>query len=356
MTMTEPRTSPEVGGMGHSVKRKEDPRFIRGAGEYIDDVNLPGQLWLDIVRSPYAHATIKSIDSSEALKVPGVLAVITGKDLEGYGLHWMPTLAGDKQMVLPTDTVMYQSQEVAAVIATSRYAAADGVAAVFEHPGFYPYLSGTRNLSLLARMDGRPAGDAARARAIERVGLTTAADRRVDGYSAGMRQRLGLAAALLRGPRLLLLDEPTSALDPAGARDVRELVRELAAAGVAIVISSHDLVEVEELCTSVTILRAGDLVFSGSLEHLRARAGDDAHHLATSDDDTALAIARDCRGIRAARTGDCTHGFDAVGERDAVDAYVVALGRAGIAVRVLQPRQRSLESVFLRLTSTGDHQ
>src|SRR2546426_816437 len=111
-------TTPEVGGMGHSVKRKEDPRFIRGKGEYIDDVNLPGQLWLDIVRSPYAHATIKGIDTSEALKVPGVLAIVTGKDLEGYKLHWMPTLAGDMQMVLPTDTVMYQSQEVAAVIAT----------------------------------------------------------------------------------------------------------------------------------------------------------------------------------------------------------------------------------------------
>ncbi|MEA2545922.1 MAG: aerobic carbon-monoxide dehydrogenase large subunit, partial [Chloroflexota bacterium] len=124
------QTTPEVGGMGHSVKRKEDPRFIRGAGEYIDDFNLPGQLWLDIVRSPYAHATIKGIDTTEALKVPGVLAVVTGKDLEGYGLHWMPTLAGDKQMVLPTDTVMYQSQEVAAVVATSRYAAADGIAAV----------------------------------------------------------------------------------------------------------------------------------------------------------------------------------------------------------------------------------
>jgi aerobic carbon-monoxide dehydrogenase large subunit len=124
------QTTPEVGGMGHSVKRKEDPRFIRGKGEYIDDLVLPGMLWLDIVRSPYAHATIKGIDSSEALKVPGVLAVVTGKDLEGYKLHWMPTLAGDMQMVLPTDTVMYQSQEVAAVVATSRYAAADGVAAV----------------------------------------------------------------------------------------------------------------------------------------------------------------------------------------------------------------------------------
>jgi carbon-monoxide dehydrogenase large subunit len=125
-----PQTTAAVGGMGHSVKRKEDPRFIRGEGEYIDDVVLPGMLWLDIVRSPYAHATIKGIDASEALKIPGVLAVITGADLEKAGLHWMPTLAGDKQMVLPTDTVMYQAQEVAAVVATSRYIAADGVAAV----------------------------------------------------------------------------------------------------------------------------------------------------------------------------------------------------------------------------------
>ena len=106
------------------------PALHPGQGEYIDDFNLPGQLWLDIVRSPYAHARIKSIDASEALKVPGVAAVVTGKDLEGYKLAWMPTLAGDMQMVLPVDTVMYQAQEVAAVIATSRYAAADGVAAV----------------------------------------------------------------------------------------------------------------------------------------------------------------------------------------------------------------------------------
>jgi carbon-monoxide dehydrogenase large subunit len=126
-----PTTTPEVSGMGHSMKRKEDPRFIRGRGQYIDDVVLPNMLWMDIVRTPYAHATIKSIDTSEALKVPGVVAVITGKDLEAAGLHWMPTLAGDKQMVLPTDTVMYQAQEVAAVIAESRYAAADGAAAVY---------------------------------------------------------------------------------------------------------------------------------------------------------------------------------------------------------------------------------
>ncbi len=117
-------------GMGHSVKRKEDARFIRGKGTYIDDIKLSGMLYLDIVRSPYAHATIKAIHAEKALAIPGVLAVITGKDLEKYGLAWMPTLMSDKQMVLPIDTVLYQSQEVAAVLATERYLAADGMAAV----------------------------------------------------------------------------------------------------------------------------------------------------------------------------------------------------------------------------------
>ena len=126
----QPKTSPEVGGMGHSMKRKEDPRFIRGKGNYVDDIALPGMLWMDIVRSPFAHAKIKSINTEKALKVPGVLAVITGETLAKYNLHWMPTLMSDTQMVLPTEKVMYQAQEVAAVIATSRYAAADGVDAV----------------------------------------------------------------------------------------------------------------------------------------------------------------------------------------------------------------------------------
>ena len=119
-----------IGGMGHSVKRKEDARFLRGKGRYIDDIKLPGMVYMDIVRSPYAHATIKSIDASKALALPGVLAVITGKDLDAAGLAWMPTLMSDKQMVLPVDRVVYQAQEVAAVVATERYIAADGVALV----------------------------------------------------------------------------------------------------------------------------------------------------------------------------------------------------------------------------------
>jgi carbon-monoxide dehydrogenase large subunit len=116
--------------MGHSIKRKEDPRLIRGKGTYVDDIQLPGMVYMDIVRSPFAHAKIKSINSENALKVPGVLAVITGETLAQYNLHWMPTLMSDTQMVLPTEKVMYQAQEVAAVIASDRYAAADGVEAV----------------------------------------------------------------------------------------------------------------------------------------------------------------------------------------------------------------------------------
>tara|TARA_R110000744_G_scaffold9421_4_gene30148 strand:- start:349 stop:2715 length:2367 start_codon:yes stop_codon:yes gene_type:complete len=124
------KTSAEVGGMGHSVKRKEDARFLHGKGNYVDDVKLPGQLTMVMVRSPYAYAKIKSINKEKALAIDGVLAVITGEDLAQYNLHWMPTLLSDTQMVLPTDTVMHQSQEVCAVIATDRYIAVDGAEAV----------------------------------------------------------------------------------------------------------------------------------------------------------------------------------------------------------------------------------
>src|SRR5690242_13473805 len=117
----------ELHGMGHRIKRKEDPRFLQGKGNYIDDFRLPGMVHLDIVRSPYAHAKITSINAERALASPGVLAVITGKDLEAAGLAWIPTLMSDKQMVLPVDTVKFQGQEVVAVVAETRYIAADAV-------------------------------------------------------------------------------------------------------------------------------------------------------------------------------------------------------------------------------------
>ena len=122
-----PRTSPEIGGIGHSVRRKEDDRFIQGAGRYLDDVVLPGMLHMAILRSPVAHARIRSIDASEAQAMPGVVAVVTGELLAGYNLAWMPTLSGDTQAVLATDKVRFQGQEVAAVIATDPYIANDAL-------------------------------------------------------------------------------------------------------------------------------------------------------------------------------------------------------------------------------------
>lgn len=122
--------SANLKGMGCSRKRVEDVRFTQGKGNYVDDIKLDGMLVGDFVRSPYAHARVTAIETEAALKVPGVLAVLTAKDLEPLGLHWMPTLAGDKQMVLADGKVLFQGQEVAFVVATDRYAAADGVAAV----------------------------------------------------------------------------------------------------------------------------------------------------------------------------------------------------------------------------------
>jgi len=117
-------------GMGDSRLRKEDARFIQGKGNYVDDIKLPDMLHMDIVRSPFAHARIKSIDKTAALKVPGVIAVLTAEDLKPLKLHWMPTLAGDVAAVLADQKVHFQMQEVAVVIAEDRYAAADGVEAV----------------------------------------------------------------------------------------------------------------------------------------------------------------------------------------------------------------------------------
>src|SRR3990172_8797000 len=117
-------------GVGCSRRRKEDSRFIQGRGNYVDDIKLPGMLFGAIVRSPYAHARIKKINKDKALKVPGVVAVLTADDLKPVKLHWMPTLGGDVQAVLADTKVCFQMQEVAMVLGTDRYAAADGMAAV----------------------------------------------------------------------------------------------------------------------------------------------------------------------------------------------------------------------------------
>jgi len=146
-TMHEPKTSPEIGGLGHSRRRVEDARFIEGRGHYVDDIELPGMLHMAIHRSPVAHAKIISIDTSQAEALEGVLAVVTGELLAQYDLAWMPTLSGDTQAVLATDKVRFQGQEVAAVIATDRYIAEDAAELIqVEYEDLEPIVSPQRAL------------------------------------------------------------------------------------------------------------------------------------------------------------------------------------------------------------------
>jgi ABC-2 type transport system ATP-binding protein len=225
----------------------------------------------------------------------------------------------------------------------------DGVAGFVEEPSFYPYLSGRANLELLAELDGGLVAGRLIDDALERLDLARRGGDRVSGYSTGMRQRLGIAAALLRSPRLLLLDEPTSGLDPAGARAVAALVRELSSAGVAVLLSSHQIGELEKVCHAYTVLRHGRVVWEGTADQLRAQAPASAYSLATSDDDSALELAGAQRGVRASRS---PQGGLAVAVAEArLDPFVLSLGQAGVAIRRLELLVSPLESMFFALTS-----
>ncbi len=226
----------------------------------------------------------------------------------------------------------------------------DGVAGFIESPRFYPYLSGRRNLALLAGLDAGDAGGRID-EALDLVDLAGRAGDKVRGYSFGMRQRLGVAAALLRDPRLLILDEPANGLDPAGIRDMRALVKRLAAGGLTVLLSSHNMDEVEEICDNVTIMRTGQVVYHGSITDLRAQAPDPAHRLATSDDDHALRLAAAHPGVTVAPHP--AGGLVLHAQPDQVDAYTIALGQATVAVRTLTLEIAPLESLFFMLTETS---
>ena len=224
--------------------------------------------------------------------------------------------------------------------------ALDGVAGFVEAPRFYPYLSGMANLRLLASLDGD--GAAARIEsALATVDLTPRARHKVGGYSHGMRQRLGIAAALLRSPRLLILDEPATGLDPAGMRDMRLLIRRLAGEGITVLLSSHQLAEVEELCDRVAIIRSGRVVYEGALIDLKRTAAS-GYHLRTSDDAVALRVCLEQPGLRDVRDGGDGLHFSAA-ESD-VERLSIALVEAGVGIRALAPHTASLEDLFFRLT------
>jgi ABC-2 type transport system ATP-binding protein len=224
----------------------------------------------------------------------------------------------------------------------------DGVAGFVEEPSFYPYLSGRANLEILAELDA----GGARTRiddVLEQVELTGRAGDRVGGYSSGMRQRLGIAAALMRAPRLLLFDEPTSALDPTGARWLVGLVRTLADNGVAVLLSSHQIEEIESVCDGFSVLSRGRVVWDGTADRMLAEAPPSAYRMTTSDDARALALAEGRQGIRAERSSG-GGGLALEADDGALDPFVLALGHAGVAIRRLELSMSPLQSMFFALT------
>jgi ABC-2 type transport system ATP-binding protein len=224
--------------------------------------------------------------------------------------------------------------------------ALEGVAGFVEAPRFYPYLSGRKNLELVAALDG---GDARTLidEALDTVDLAARAKDRVGGYSHGMRQRLGIAGALIRKPRLLLLDEPATGLDPAGMRDMRALIRNLADGGITVLLSSHLMNEVEELCNRVAIIRAGSIVYEGRLDELRASAAG-SYTLRTSDDVVAAQICAIHPGLRDVVVAP--DGIRVRGDEAAIEGLSLELARSEVALRALIPDHASLEERFFALT------
>jgi ABC-2 type transport system ATP-binding protein len=227
-------------------------------------------------------------------------------------------------------------------------AALAGVAGFVEEPAFYPYLSGRANLEMLAALDG---GDGDRIDEVLRlVELDSRAGDRVRAYSHGMRQRLGLAAALMRSPRLLLLDEPTTGLDPAGMRDMRDMVRRFAGEGITILLSTHLMSEVEQLCNRLAIIQLGRIRYEGGLADLMARS-DGRYRLDATDPVRAVELCRALPGLRDVTAEGESVRFAA--DAEAAAAVSLRLAEAGIGVRALVPGGRSLEELFFEITEAG---
>jgi ABC-2 type transport system ATP-binding protein len=233
----------------------------------------------------------------------------------------------------------------------------DGVAGFVDGPGLYPSLTARQNLAALARLRG--GGFDGIGDALEQVGLSDVADDRVRGFSLGMRQRLGLAAALLTRPRLLVLDEPANGLDPAGTRHVHRVLTGLAMDGTSVILSSHRMDDLAALCGEVTILATGRVVFSGPVGKLAAETGVFDCRLRTSDPAAARRVAAETPELRVLPDDDLLrrHDSEALLVRAAVpvvDDLVARLVGAGVAVRELAPVVAPLEAAFLAVTATAN--
>ncbi len=224
------------------------------------------------------------------------------------------------------------------------------VGAVVETPAFVPYLSGRDNLRLLDRYTPG-AGEETIDRVLHRVHLGEAADRRFKNYSLGMKQRLGIAAAILHDPELIILDEPTNGLDPQGTREVRELIPELAAEGRTVVLCSHLLHEVEQVCDHVAIFQRGRVIARGRTAELVGDRTEFEIRIPEIDAaETALQSSPWASSTR--RENDALHISGAGIEGRAVNRF---LAERGLYADVLRPVQQTLEEVFFELTDETDH-
>ncbi|MFI6646909.1 ABC transporter ATP-binding protein [Streptomyces sp. NPDC050529] len=231
--------------------------------------------------------------------------------------------------------------------------APEGVAGFVDGPGLYPSLTARQNLAALAALRGRDAPTAGIGDVLDQVGLTDVADDRTRGFSLGMRQRLGLAAALLTKPRLLVLDEPSNGLDPVGKRHIHGVLGRLAAQGTAVVLSSHRMDDLEALCSEVTILATGRVVFSGPLSRLAAENHELDYRVLTSAPRSARALADGTPGIQVVDDGTAPPEAEVLVVRGLVpslDELVARIVHAGIALRELAPVVSPLEAAFLALT------
>ncbi|HKD86910.1 MAG TPA: ABC transporter ATP-binding protein [Streptosporangiaceae bacterium] len=225
------------------------------------------------------------------------------------------------------------------------------VGSLVEGPAFYPHLSGRANLARLDAADRTADRSTARARidaALDRVGLLAAADKRYKAYSLGMKQRLGIATSLLRPRQMVILDEPTNGLDPQGTREVRALIREIAADGTTVFVSSHLLAEVEQVCTHVGVMRAGRLVYQGPLAQLRGKAG---LLVRTPKPELAVRVLSELglAGIQQAAGQEVTAELGEMVPEVICERLVLA----GVPVAGLETPRRSLEDEFVELTGEG---
>jgi ABC-2 type transport system ATP-binding protein len=296
----------------------------------------------------------RAVEITELRKQFGDITALAGVDMavEEGEIHGLlgPNGAGKSTLMRILFGLVHADEGRAAIFGREHavdgpVATLTGVAGFVDRPNFYPYLTARQTLELLALADGlaNPPID----EVLATTGIAGSAGRKLAGWSTGMRQRLGLASALLRRPRLLLLDEPTEGLDPTGSRELMELLRTVASDGVTVLLSSHDMLEVDAICDCATVINRGEVAMTGTLSMLRASAPLGRLRVRTSDDGAAVDIA----SRFGLKVGPHPGGGLSVQAAPAeLHGFVCEMGRQDVSVTLLEQEVLPLTALFYELT------